>query len=216
MIPFAFENYYIECKRLQFTERIDVKEMKKHQKTLICLMALGLLGTIGTSLALSKKDAEEKSVTGGTDGAIYLRWSSDTQIDNVATKIENIKSNEAQYTCVIVAPKASTNVKGTVSVKFELSIPDKNTLDGFTVAVYNVDSYTSSLPTGATKAWENPLSATNVEASVSFSVDGSKEEEKAPTKYYLVEFLWDGTPSSDSSKTFGGTLKISQSFTKAA
>ena len=191
--------------------------MKKHQKILIGLMALGLVGGIGATLALTRKGAEGSYTGQGTDSAIYLNWGDSDQQKAVTTEVKDLSANVAVDRYVVVAPKASTSVKGTISVTFTLStstVESKTTvLTGLTVGVYSAKLTDNVL--GKDGAVLFTLKDADVDAdaktgrtyTATFAVDGSTTID---TKYYALEFIYDG--SSIGENTFGGSLAVSQSF----
>lgn len=191
--------------------------MKKHQKILIGLMALGLVGGIGATLALTRKGAEGSYTGQGTDSAIYLNWGDSDQQKAVTTEVKDLSANEADYRYVVVAPKASTSVKGTISVTFTLStstVESKTTvLTGLTVGVYsakltdNVLGKDGDVLFTLKDADVDENAKTGRTYTATFAVDGSTTID---TKYYALEFIYDG--SSIGENTFGGSLAVSQSF----
>ena len=200
--------------------------MKKHQKILIGLMALGLVGGVGATLALTRTDASGSYDGQGTDSAIYLNWGSTEQQTAVTAEVKDLNANVAAYRYVVVAPKASTSVKGTVSVVFTLDVEysDENkttastVLTGLTVGVYGAELKTTKDGDNEIKSIEKSgdvlatLSMAGTKTyTASFDVDGSTTIE---TKYYALEFIFDGSSIGDN--TFGGSLAVSQSFTESA
>lgn len=191
--------------------------MKKHQKILIGLMALGLVGGIGATLALTRTDANGSYTGQGTDSAIYLNWGDSDQQAAVTAEVKNLNANEADYRYVVVAPKASTSVKGTISVTFTLStstVESKTTvLTGLTVGVYSAKLTDNVLGKDGTVLFTLKDADVDADAktgrtyTATFAVDGSTTID---TKYYALEFIYDG--SSIGENTFGGSLAVSQSF----
>ncbi len=195
--------------------------MKKHQKVLLGLALLGLVGGVGTTLALTRKDATTSSVNGNdTDGAVYLYWGDETQNTAATTEVKDLKANDPQYRCVVVAPKTSASVSGTVSVTFKLATLEADAsqsqkateLPGFKVSIYKEESYsTSSVATTAISTLSMSTDTKQYVASFDVAKGGTT------TVYYTLEFLWDGSAVSDSSTyDFGGSLTISQSFEAAS
>ena len=187
--------------------------MKKRQKVLLGLMALGLVGGIGSAVALTRTAAEQKNTSLGTDKAVYLYWDENTTAKNSIAEVENLTANSTEYRYIVVAPKMSKTLEGTVSITFTLSVDSSRNqeLAGLTVDITEnssadkngtavVNGYTGSL--NLTETGKNTATAT-------FDVNGASDA--APTKYYKIGFTWDGTSVSDG-KTFGGSLGISQSF----
>ncbi len=195
--------------------------MKKHQKVLLGLMALGLAGGVGTTLALTRNAAEQSSINGGTDQAIYLNWGGSTET-NVVSAIESLAAKETQYRYLVVSPKATNKLSGTVSVNFSLTVPEGNVITGLTVDVYKTDTYKKESPVTSTSEESKTapdslvctLKAGNLTGTSEIAVDGSDKDKANPTAYYTLAFTWDGSDIA-TSETFGASLKISQSFTEA-
>ena len=191
--------------------------MKKHQKILIGLMALGLVGGIGATLALTRTAANGSYTGQGTDSAIYLNWGDSDQQKAVTTEVKDLSANVAVDRYVVVAPKASTSVKGTISVTFTLStstVESKTTvLTGLTVGVYSAKLTDNVLGKDGDVLFTLKDADADADAktgrtyTATFAVDGSTTID---TKYYALEFIYDG--SSIGENTFGGSLAVSQSF----
>lgn len=184
--------------------------MKKRQKVLLGLMALGLVGGIGSAVALTRTAATQQSTSGGTDKAVYLYWGKDTNEPVVSTDVTDLKAKVAESRYVVVSPKVSTTLTGTVTVKFALSYEENFTLKGLTVTITETSTYKGTIAEGTTAKTLTPGdSAGEVSDTMTFSVGG--EGNLNPTKYYTLDFVWDGTPVADD-VTFGGSLAISQEF----
>ncbi len=190
--------------------------MKKHQKILICLMALGLIGGISTSFALSRNEGTN-SYKGDLDQAIYLYWNNGNETSTASTALDALSASVAQYRSVVVAPKASNNVKGTVSVEFKLTVEDGNSLNGVDVNIYKTSTYiANTLPTEQTDLdTKQTLSTKEADKTTYTSTIEVGNGDSSPVGYYLLEIKWDGSAASENT-TFGGTLTIGQSFTKTA
>lgn len=192
--------------------------MKKHQKFLVGLMILGLAGGVGTAFALNYKDASGTTHSEQTDQAIYLYWGTDEQNTAVKAEVKELEKDTAQYRCLVVAPQASKSLSGTVTVNFGLVTGGDNyELPGLTVAIYSTANYQVVKPTteGETTAIATLEIGKTTTYEATFAVEPLAEKANhTVTKYYVLEFLWDGTGVSSANKTFGGSLKISQSFAK--
>ena len=185
--------------------------MKKNQKILIGLMALGLLGGVGTTFALTRTAATQQTINGqATDGAVYLYWGTNEQNTSTVAEVKDLAANTAQYRCVTVAPKVSKTVTGKVSVTFTLSTTETTALPGLTIGIYSVDKYTTEASDVSGSALSTLDATTKTSYTATFDVGG--ENNLTPTKYYTLVFTWDGSAVSDTNKSFGGSLKISQTF----
>lgn len=195
-----------------------VISMKKHQKVLLGLMVLGLAGGVGTAVALTRT-AATSSIDYGTDQAIYLNWGTNDQNTATAVEVGNFSAGVTQYRCLVVATKLSKAVTGTVYIKFTLATEDKTELPGFKVGIYSIDSYANADDSlaSATKAGTllSTLDITSAATyTATFDVDGEASTE--PTHYYGLGFTYDGTALSGTDTTFGGSLKITQTFKTTA
>lgn len=197
--------------------------MKKHQKVLLGLMALGLAGGVGTTFALTRNAATSSVEGNGTDTAIYVEWGYETTDDYADVK--ELKALEPQYRYVRVTSNSSKALKGTFNLTFTLNVGTKTedtanatyALTGLTVDVYEVSTYKTSsfedkdkvgtLTTATDEGKTNTCTA-------STTFDGTATSKAETTKNYTLVFTWDGTPVGDG-KTFGGYLAISQSFADA-
>lgn len=192
--------------------------MKKHQKILIGLMALGLVGGIGTTLALTRTGANSTVDGQGTDQAIYLNWGTEEQNTALKTEIKDLKANVAQYRCLVVTPKASATLSGTVNLTFTLGVKDKTELPGLSVNVYSVADYTIEAvieDDNNKKVGTLAIGDDTSSLDTSFDVGDSTATASFETKkFYTLEFTWDGSGLTGTDTTFGGTLSIAQSFTK--
>ncbi len=210
--------------------------MKKHQKVLLGIMALSLAGGTGTAIALNFTGANSESVSNGTDEAIYLYWGTDTQKTNVSAEVKNLEANVPQYRGLVVSPKSSNALTGYVKLEFKLELTDNQNkassdgksyaLPGLTVNVYEVTDYefNGSSYTGESKTEDNTFQGAlkasgGSELSFEFFVEAKNQDDthisnyKETTKYYTLEFKWDGTDI-ESNQIFGGTLNIKQTFSK--
>ncbi len=200
--------------------------MKKHQKVLLGLMALGLAGGVGTTFALTRTAATSSVDGNGTDTAIYVEWGGAT---TDYADVKDLKAQEPQYRFVCVTSNSSKALKGTFNLTFTLNVGTKTedtanatyALTGLTVDVYEVTTYgTSSFGDTDTDTYTKVGTLTTATeegktntctASTTFDGNATSKEEK--TKNYTLVFTWDGTPVGKD-ETFGGYLAISQSFTE--
>lgn len=189
------------------------KKEKKHQKILIGLMALGLVGGIGTTLALTREGANSTIDGQGTDQAIYLNWGNDTQKAAASASLTGLKAQVAEYRCLVVTSQTSTTLTGNVYLDFVLSIEEKTELTGLTVKIYSVANYTIESVSTAENSGNTllkTLSYTEEDKSyqTSFAVSGNEIKDH----FYTLEFMWDGTPLEGTDTTFGGTLSVTSTF----
>ncbi len=176
-------------------------------------MALGLVGGIGSAVALTRTAAEQKSTSLGTDKAVYLYWDENTTAKNSIAEVTDLAANSTAYRYIVVAPKMSKTLEGTVSITFALSVDSSKNQDltGLTVDIKensSADDNGTAVENGYSGTLNLSEEGKNT-ATATFDVNGASDA--APTKYYKFGFTWDGT-SVASGKTFGGSLKISQSF----
>ena len=190
--------------------------MKKLKKFLMVFgMALCLGGGVGAALATVTSHAGSGSGSGSFDSAIKLTWGnhqSSVTLDDMTDLAVNVPS----YRWLTVAPEATKSVAGNVTVDFTLAVGavqqgSTGTIKGLTVSIYA----TASLPTDEASAKTLitgvvPTPVLNVDNPTGNVVIPVATGTTAPTKYYVIEVVYDGT--GESTKVLAGKLTIHQSF----
>ena len=179
-------------------------------KALIGLMALCLLGGVGSAAALVVNGAQNRNIAnnGAVESAIYLHFddanSSTSQLENlgVASQFRYVK---------VLAPSKTTSVTGNYQVNFELkpTVPNGETytLAGVTCKIYRgINSTTYVSPHDATQ--EHPATAvTNTLVGGDDAVSQAYDVAVANGEEFYLEFNY--VKDVGNSNTLGGSLIIS-------
>ena len=115
--------------------------MNTKSKVLIGLMAICLLGGVGSTLALTRSGASVSGNPGAFDQAVYLGWG-DNEASVTINNVENLGAGEAnaQYRGLAVGPESSKSVEGTVRLTFTLAASaGDHHINGLSVGVYQID-----------------------------------------------------------------------------
>ena len=198
--------------------------MKKHQKFLVGLMILGLAGGVGTAFALKLGDDAKTTASKGADKAIYLQWSTNEETQNsIAAEVSELQAGVAQYKCVVLTPKVSKTLEGTLTLNVTLSASStdssdttKYALPGLKVNGYVASEYKAEKPVDTEEKFTLATSGdgTTTSGTVEYEVKKNDDAIAHTDNFYCVlEFIWDGTGVGEN-ETFGGQLKLSQSFTE--
>ena len=191
--------------------------MNTKSKVLIGLMAICLLGGVGSTLALTRSGAAATGQPGAFDQAVYLYWGHNASSAEI-TDVEDLQPSVAQYRYLEVSPQSTKSVSGNVTLTFTLAATAGNHhLQGLTISVYK----TASLATNETVAGlidgvtASPvLNSSALTGSTSFAV-ATAEEAHETKAYYAIKIDWNGANDSTEGHeeyTLSGSLTISQSF----
>ena len=192
--------------------------MNTKSKVLIGLMALCLLGGVGSTLALTRSGASATGTAGAFDQAIYLNWGTD-QTSVTLDNVENLGVNTPVYRYLEVSPKSTKTVAGNVQLTFELAATSGNHhIKGLTVSVYK----TASLLTDDTvAAGINGLTASpvlqegNLTGTVNVAVSASESAHETKA-YFAIAVNWTGANDPENLEyTMSGDVTISQAFVAA-
>lgn len=179
-------------------------------KALIGLMALCLLGGVGSAAALVVNGAQNQNIAnnGAVESAIYLHFD---DVNSSTAQLENL-GVASQYRYVkVLAPSKTTSVTGNYQVNFELRPTAPNgvtyTLAGVTCKIYrglNSGTYVSAHD--ATQL--NPASvATNTLVGGDAAVNQSYDVSVANGEEFYLEFNY--VKDGGNSNTLGGSLIVS-------
>ena len=191
--------------------------MNTKSKVLIGLMALCLLGGVGSTLALTRSGAAATGTPGAFDKAVYLYWGTEQSSVEIAD-VENLQPSVAQYRYLEVSPKSTKSVAGNVTLTFALAPTAGNHhLNGLTVSVYKTvslatDETVAGLIDGVVAA--PVLTAANLSGTTSFAVAASENAHETKA-YYAIAVSWDGANDPEEGHeayTLSGSLTIAQSF----
>ena len=193
--------------------------MNTKSKVLVGLMALSLLGGVGSALALTRTGAAGTGTAGAFDQAIYLNWGTDqtsVSLDNV----QNLLPGTPQYRYLEVSPKATKSVAGNVQLTFTLAATTgEHHIKGLSVSVYRTNALLNDENVAAGIA---ELSATPVldedhlsgTVNVAITAGDAAHEVKA---YFALAIAWTGDQDTvNTSYTMSGDVTIAQVFVPAA
>ena len=136
--------------------------------------------------------------------------------------MDELQSGVAQYRHLVVSPKSSKSVTGTVSVNFTLSTVTEGlpagktaTLAGLTVKVYEVSSESTItdenvgllVPSGTLKC---TMDSTHLTGSATFTVSTGADVHET-VKHYAIEVNFDDSGLGQNDK-LSGQLTINQTF----
>ena len=189
--------------------------MNTKSKVLVGLMALSLLGGVGSALALTRTGASATGQPGAFDKAIYLYWGHEASSAEVAN-VQNLQPLVAQYRYLEVSPQSTKTVAGNVTLTFTLAqTAGEHHLQGLTVSVYK----TASLATDETVAGlidgvsaAPVLTASNLSGTTTFAVEAAENAHETKA-YYAIAINWSGANDAEhETYTLSGSLTIAQSF----
>ena len=187
-------------------------------KILIGVMAVSLVGGVGSAFALTRTGASVAGRSGAFDGAIYLYWGSESStvsIDNV----ENLSAGVAQYRGLEVTPKSSKSVAGNVRLTFTLAPTAGNHhIKGLTVNVYKIDAAfdAGTVETQISGKVAAPiLNESNLTGTTDLAVVASENVHET-AGHYAIQVVWTGANDGEHpSYDLDGSITISQSFIAA-
>ena len=189
--------------------------MNTKSKVLIGLMALCLLGGVGSTLALTRNGASATGQPGAFDKAIYLYWGHEETSVTIAP-VQNLQPSVAQYRGLTVSPQSTKSLTGNVQLTFALAASEGNHhIKGLAINVYpleaaldeeNAETQIGSTFAAATLNEANPTQLINI----GISSSGAAHE---TVKYYAIKVTWSGVNDPEHTDyTLDASLTISQSF----
>ena len=188
-------------------------------KILIGVMAVSLVGGVGSAIALTRTGANGQGRTGKYDEAVYLYWgheSTTATIDNV----EDLSAGVAQYRGLTVSPKSTKTVAGNVQLTFTLapSAGDHH-IKGLTVSVYKIDAAFDA-GTVATqiegKVAAPVLNESNLTGTTNLAVSTHVTDAHETVGYYAIKVEWTGANDGEHpSYTLDADITINQTFIAA-
>ena len=189
--------------------------MNTKSKVLIGLMALCLLGGVGSTLALTRSGAAATGNPGAFDKAIYLYWGHEETSVTIAP-VQNLQPSVAQYRGLTVSPQSTKSLTGNVQLTFALAASEGNHhIKGLAINVYpleaaldeeNAETQIGSTFAAATLNEANPTQLINI----GISSSGATHE---TVKYYAIKVTWSGVNDPEHTDyTLDASLTISQSF----
>ena len=194
--------------------------MNTKSKVLIGLMAICLLGGVGSTLALTRSGASVSGNPGAFDQAVYLGWG-DNETSVTINNVENLGAGEAnaQYRGLTVGPETSKSVEGTVRLTFTLAASEGNHhINGLTISVYEIDDAfdAENVATQINGKVASPvLDAEHLTGTADLEIEADAEFHRT-TAYYAIKVLWSGANDTENpTYTLDASLTISQSFIAA-
>ena len=189
--------------------------MNTKSKVLIGLMAICLLGGVGSTLALTRTGASATGTPGAFDKAVYLYWGHEATTAEIAD-VENLQPSIAQYRYLEVSPQSTKTVAGNVTLTFTLAQTAGNHhLQGLTISVYKTaslatDETVAGLINGVSAA--PVLTAANLSGTTSFAVAAAENAHETKA-YYAIAINWSGANDAEHEEyTLSGSLTIAQAF----
>ena len=191
--------------------------MNTKSKVLIGLMAVCLVGTVGSALALTKNGASAIGTPGAFDKAVYLYWGHEATTAEI-NDVSNLQPGNPQYRYLEVSPQSTKTVAGNVTLTFTLAQTSGNYhLQGLVISVYKTaslatDETVAGLINGVSAA--PVLNASNLTGTTSFAIAAGQEAHETKA-YYAIEISWSGANDSTEGHeeyTMSGSLSIAQSF----
>ena len=189
-------------------------------KVLIGVMALGLVGTVGSTLALTRNGAAGAGNPGAFDQAVYLYWGNEASTASIAN-VENLAASVTQYRGLEVSPQTTKSVAGSVRLTFTLEKAEGNHhIEGLTVKVYKIDAAFDAEHASeqiAGKAAAPVLDKNTLTGYTDLPVVASSNAHTT-TGHYAIQIFWDGSideAAGHESYALGASVTISQSFLAA-
>ena len=192
--------------------------MNTKSKVLIGLMALSLLGGVGSTLALTRTGASATGQPGAFDQAIYLYWGSE-QSSVTLSNVENLQKDVAQYRYLEVSPKSTKTVAGNVQLTFALAASEGNHhIKGLKVSVYKTESLLNdeTVAAGIAELVAAPVlqeGSLTGQVNVAITAGEAAHETKA---YFAIAVEWSGAADLENpTYTLDAAVTISQAFVAA-
>ena len=192
--------------------------MNTKSKVLVGLMAICLLGGVGSTLALTRNGAAATGQPGAFDQAIYLNWGTDqtsVSLDNV----QNLLPGTPQYRYLEVSPKATKTVVGNVQLTFTLAqTAGEHHIKGLSVSVFRTNALLNdeTVAAGIAELTAAPvLDEDHLTGVVNIAITAGEtaHEEKA---YFAIAIEWTGDQDTEhTSYTMSGDVTIAQAFVAA-
>lgn len=188
--------------------------MNTKSKVLIGLMALCLLGGVGSTLALTRSGASATGTPGAFDKAVYLYWGHEESSVEIAD-VENLAAGVAQYRGLTVSPQSSQSLTGNVQIRFTLAPSEGHHIKGLTVSVYKIDAAfdAENVATQIQGKSASPiLNESNLSGVTNLGISAGSGVHET-TAYYAIAINWTGANDAEHpAYTLDASLTISQSF----
>ena len=193
--------------------------MNTKSKVLIGLMALCLLGGVGSTLALTRSGASATGTPGAFDQAINLYWDEGAHSSVTIANVENLTAGSTQYRGLECAPISSKTVEGKVRLTFTLAASEgEHHIKGLTVSVYEIDSRFDAENVATQIAGKEAapvLNENNLTGIAEFDLDTHYEPHYSHA-YYAIAVSWTGAIDTEHpTYTLDASVTITQSFVAA-
>ena len=193
--------------------------MNTKSKVLIGLMALCLLGGVGSTLALTRSGASATGTPGAFDQAINLYWDEGAHSSVTIANVENLTAGSTQYRGLECAPISSKTVEGKVRLTFTLAASEgEHHIKGLTVSVYEINSRFDAENVATQIAGKEAapvLNENNLTGIAEFDVDTHYEVHYSHA-YYAIAVSWSGAIDTEHpTYTLDASVTITQSFVAA-
>ena len=193
--------------------------MNTKSKVLIGLMALCLLGGVGSTLALTRSGASATGTPGAFDQAINLYWDEGEHSSVTIANVENLTAGSTQYRGLECAPISSKSVEGKVRLTFTLAASEgEHHIKGLTVSVYEIDSRFDAENVATQIAGKEAapvLNENNLTGIAEFDLDTYHEVHYSHA-YYAIAVSWSGAIDTEHpTYTLDASVTITQSFVAA-
>ena len=193
--------------------------MNTKSKVLIGLMALCLLGGVGSTLALTRSGASATGTPGAFDQAINLYWDEGAHSSVTIANVENLTAGSTQYRGLECAPISSKTVEGKVRLTFTLAASEgEHHIKGLTVNVYEIDSRFDAENVATQIAGKEAapvLNENNLTGIAEFDLDTHYEPHYSHA-YYAIAVSWSGAIDTEHpTYTLDASVTITQSFVAA-
>ena len=193
--------------------------MNTKSKVLIGLMALCLLGGVGSTLALTRSGASATGTPGAFDQAINLYWDEGAHSSVTIANVENLTAGSTQYRGLECAPISSKTVEGKVRLTFTLAASEgEHHIKGLTVSVYEIDSRFDAENVATQIAGKEAapvLNENNLTGIAEFDLDTHYEPHYSHA-YYAIAVSWSGAIDTEHpTYTLDASVTITQSFVAA-
>ena len=189
--------------------------MNTKSKVLIGLMALCLLGGVGSGLALTRDGASATGTPGAFDKAVYLYWGhEESSVD--LPDVEELQPSVPQYVGLTVSPKSSPTVSGNVRLTFTLAASSGNHhIKGLSVSVFKIDAAfdEENVATQIQGKVASPvLNESNLTGTTDLAIAVSESAHET-VGYYAIQVNWSGANDAENpTYTLDASITISQAF----
>ena len=187
-------------------------------KVLIGVMAIGLVGGVGSALALTRAPATATGTTGAFDQAVNLYWGHESTTASISN-VTNLSAGVAQYRGLTVSPQSTKTVAGNVQLTFTLEASaGSHHIKGLTVNVYKIDAAFNEATVATQiqgKVAAPVLNESNLSGTTNLAIVADDAAHET-TGYYAIEVSWSGAIDNEHpAYTLDASITIAQAFIAA-